>query len=265
MNNKKNPHLGKKILYSLVIAMSVLVLLLNIAGIIGALAAVGATLGPLFGGLLTTYLTWRISFALEVLVVLVVVGFSRHLRDSDQRESMAGFDFTGAVLSALGFTFIVLGLLMVSSYGFFTARKDMLIGDTLVFPQGGLSPVVVFAAIGVGILVLFAFWESRLIRKGQEPLITPALLLLRSLRIGVIEMALLFLVQAVSNTQMIELTADLPADAQAEILNINAQARDTGLSAAMIMLGIFSLLALGVSHSAFRLPGPGLSPDPAVT
>jgi len=40
MDNKKNLHLGKKILYSLVIAMSVLVLLLNTAGIIG-LWAVG--------------------------------------------------------------------------------------------------------------------------------------------------------------------------------------------------------------------------------
>jgi DNA repair exonuclease SbcCD ATPase subunit len=35
MNNQKNTQLGKKILYSLVIAMSVLVLLLNTAGIVG--------------------------------------------------------------------------------------------------------------------------------------------------------------------------------------------------------------------------------------
>ena len=35
MNNKKNTHLGRKILYALVIVMSSLILLLNIAGIIG--------------------------------------------------------------------------------------------------------------------------------------------------------------------------------------------------------------------------------------
>jgi MFS family permease len=398
--------------------------------VIAALAAVGATLGPLLGGLLTTYLSWRVSFALEVLVVLVVVGLTRHLNDSVQRESMTGFDFAGAVISALGFTFIVFGLLLVSSYGFFTARKDMVIGDTVMFNEGGLSPVVVFVLIGVGILVLFAFWESRRIRKGQEPLIRPALLMLRSVRIGTVEMALLFLVQfgvmfvvpvytqislqytaiqsgvamiplslaviivslllpkinehrlprvvirvgflvlavgcffiasgfiplgfevrlslsmilvgiglglvtaliqsvvlsviqtksvgevsglarslsylgsslgtalaggvlvsvligtatslayqssiltaaqqeqmvvalegdvqAVSDTQMTEMTQDLPADVQAEVVSINAQARDTGLGAAMAMLGVFSLLALGIS---FRLPGRDMPPD----
>ncbi len=69
-------------------------------------------------------------------------------------------------------------------------------------------------------------------------------------------------VQAVSNTQMTELTQDLPADVQTEVVNINAEARDTGLGIAMAMLGVFSLLALGVS---FRLPGHGMPPDPAVT
>jgi hypothetical protein len=65
-------------------------------------------------------------------------------------------------------------------------------------------------------------------------------------------------VQAVSNSQMTELAADLPADVQTEIVNINSQARDAGLGAAMVMLGVFSLLALGIS---FRLPGPGMPPD----
>jgi hypothetical protein len=66
-------------------------------------------------------------------------------------------------------------------------------------------------------------------------------------------------VQAVSNTQMTEMTEGLPADVQAEVVSINAQARDTGLGAAMALLGVFSLLAFGVSY---RLPGTGMPPDP---
>ena len=44
MNNKKNTHLGRKILYALVIVMSSLILLLNVAGIIGVWT-VGRSLG----------------------------------------------------------------------------------------------------------------------------------------------------------------------------------------------------------------------------
>jgi hypothetical protein len=69
-------------------------------------------------------------------------------------------------------------------------------------------------------------------------------------------------VQAVSDAQMTELTVGLPADVQAEVVRINAHARDTGLGAAMALLGIFSLLALGIS---FRLPGPGMPADSVVT
>jgi MFS family permease len=72
----------------------------------------------------------------------------------------------------------------------------MVIGGVTVFHEGGLSPVPVFVVIGVAVLALFVAWENRRIRTGKEPLIRPALLKLRAIRVGVSEMALLFLVQA---------------------------------------------------------------------
>ena len=44
MNNKKNTHFGRKILYALVIAMSGLIIFMNVAGIIGVWT-VGRSLG----------------------------------------------------------------------------------------------------------------------------------------------------------------------------------------------------------------------------
>lgn len=45
-------------------------------GIIGAMAAVGAALGPIVGGFLTTYYSWRWAFGMELIIVLVILAFS---------------------------------------------------------------------------------------------------------------------------------------------------------------------------------------------
>ena len=41
--------------------------------LVGAAAAIAAAVGPLLGGFVTTYLSWRVGFALEVVVIAVVL------------------------------------------------------------------------------------------------------------------------------------------------------------------------------------------------
>ena len=41
--------------------------------LVGASAAIAAAVGPLLGGFLTTYLSWRVGFGLEALIILVVL------------------------------------------------------------------------------------------------------------------------------------------------------------------------------------------------
>ena len=41
--------------------------------LVGAAAAIAAAIGPLLGGLVTTYLSWRVGFALEVVIIGVVL------------------------------------------------------------------------------------------------------------------------------------------------------------------------------------------------
>src|SRR4051812_10633849 len=40
---------------------------------VGAATAIAAAIGPLLGGFLTTYLSWRVGFGLEVVVIAVVL------------------------------------------------------------------------------------------------------------------------------------------------------------------------------------------------
>src|SRR5438270_137289 len=51
-------------------------------GLVAAAAAIAAALGPLVGGVFTTYASWRWVFAGEVLIVLVILVLARHTNDT---------------------------------------------------------------------------------------------------------------------------------------------------------------------------------------
>src|SRR3954467_15169447 len=45
----------------------------RVYALVGAAAAIAAAVGPLLGGFITTYLSWRVAFGLEVVVIAVVL------------------------------------------------------------------------------------------------------------------------------------------------------------------------------------------------
>ena len=49
--------------------------------LVGAAAAIAAAVGPLLGGFVTTYLSWRVGFLLEDLVIIVVLSGIKLVRD----------------------------------------------------------------------------------------------------------------------------------------------------------------------------------------
>src|SRR6476619_6980458 len=49
---------------------------------VGAAAAIAAAVGPLLGGAITTYLSWRVAFLLEALVIAIVLSGIRLVHDA---------------------------------------------------------------------------------------------------------------------------------------------------------------------------------------
>jgi MFS family permease len=165
---------------------------------IGGMAGFAAAIAPIVTGFFASYLTWRIPFALEVLVAAAVIWLSRkHLTESRREGPRQSFDLVGVALSALGFATTVLGFILASTFGFWTARQSMVIGGATLFEKGGISPVPVIAGIGLFVLVLFAAWERwGRIRRGREPLVRLSILRLLHIRVGVLLTAAMFLVLA---------------------------------------------------------------------
>ena len=53
----------------------------KVYALVGAAAAIAAAVGPLLGGFITTYLSWRVGFLLEVVVIAVVLSGIAMVRD----------------------------------------------------------------------------------------------------------------------------------------------------------------------------------------
>src|SRR4249919_2842336 len=67
-------------------------------GLVAAAGAIAAALGPLIGGLFTTYASWRWVFAGEVLIILVILLLARRVADTPAAEGVR-LDLVGTGLS----------------------------------------------------------------------------------------------------------------------------------------------------------------------
>jgi MFS family permease len=156
-------------------------------GIVSAMAGLGAAAGPLIGGTITTAATWRLSFALEVVVVVIIWLLARSRIQEPPRTGPArSLDVIGAVLCASALASVVLGILLANNYGWFTARKDFEIGDTVILSQGSISPVWLFVGAGVLLMTWFVVHIHRRESHGREPLIATRLFRNRVSNLGLI-------------------------------------------------------------------------------
>jgi MFS family permease len=140
-------------------------------GVVSGAGGLGAAAGPLIGGVVTSAISWRASFGLQVLVVAWIVLLARKISDPAPEKPSPRFDLTGAALSAAGLFFVVLGLLQSRTYGFGVSRKDFKIGSTVLIPKGSISPVWLFVAIGALFLLWFFLHVRSREKKGRDVLL----------------------------------------------------------------------------------------------
>jgi MFS family permease len=145
-------------------------------GLVASAAAIAIAVGPIVGGLFTTYLSWRYVFAGEVLIVLGILALTRRLEDVPGEEGVR-LDLVGTVLSATGLAMAVLGVLRSGTWGFVKPKPGA--------PEWlGLSPTIWLVLGGAVVLWLFLEWEHRVVARGAEPLVDPSMLRNSALRDG---------------------------------------------------------------------------------
>ena len=157
-------------------------------GLVASAGAIAVAVGPLLGGLLTTYASWRWVFVGEVVIVLGILALSRRMADSPAVPGTR-LDPMGTLLSAAGLGLIVFGIIRSGTWGFVVPKPGA--------PQWfGTSPVIWLILGGAGVLALFVLWENRQLRRGGPILVDPRMLRVPKLQAGLTSFFFQFLLQA---------------------------------------------------------------------
>ena len=194
----------------------------RVYAMVGAAAAIAAAVGPLLGGFITTYLSWRVAFMLEAVVIAVVLSGIKLVRDvpyTGPRE----VDPVGAVLSVLGMGGVVLGI--------------------LVWQEGG-EAVGALLAIGVAALGALVAWLRRRKREGKAALLDVDLFSSKYFRLGVSE-------QMLQQIALGGLMIALPIYLQ---MVLEYDAMEAGLSLAPLSLSMFAIALLAGRRAGQRRP-----------
>jgi MFS family permease len=136
-------------------------------GLIAAAGAIAVAAGPLIGGAVTTFASWRWVFVGEVVIVGVILVRLRTIHDTGP-EARVRFDLFGSVLSVVGLSLTVFGVLRSGVWGFVRPKPG---GPVLL----GVSPVVWLVLGGLLVVGGLVMWESRLEARGGEPLFRPSM------------------------------------------------------------------------------------------
>jgi MFS family permease len=188
--------------------------------IVGASAAIAAAVGPLIGGLITTYLSWRVAFLGEAIVIAIVLSGIKLVHDAPYTGDRS-VDIPGAFLSVIGMGGVVLGI--------------------LIWQEGGesVAAVIALGAIALGGL---AWWLRRGKRLGKPTLLDPDLFKSKVFRLGVSQQ---LLQQIALGGTMIALPIFLQM-----VLEYNAW--EAGLSIAPLSLSMFAIALLAGRRSGRR-------------
>jgi EmrB/QacA subfamily drug resistance transporter len=190
--------------------------------LVGAAAAIAAAVGPLLGGFVTTYLSWRVGFLLEVAIIAIVLANIKLVHDVPY-TGPRHIDIVGAILSVVGMGGIVLGI--------------------LVWQEGGeaVGALLAVGAVAMGSLV---WWLVRRKREGKPTLIDPDLFKSRIFRFGISGQMLQQI--ALGGTMIV-----LPLYLQM-VLEYNAM--QAGLSIAPLSLSMFGVALLAAKKAGTRRP-----------
>ena len=180
------------------------------------MAALSAAVGPLFGGIMTTFLSWRYGFASELLIVIIILAMRNKIPDFEPTESKRDLDITGTIISFIGLILFVLGILMLS--------------------EDATTSIVVII-LGVIALAVFALFEIKRKRKGKVPLLDMDLFKDKNLRVGSIIILLSYIVMG-GGLFVVSLFMQT-------VLNLNAF--NTGLTTLPLTVGLLIFAAIAPS------------------
>ncbi|KYH24215.1 putative multidrug resistance protein MdtD [Halalkalicoccus paucihalophilus] len=154
-------------------------------GLLAGVGGIGSTLGPIIGGALTTYASWRWGFAIQLIGVGFILFFIQYVSPNPLSETCSSLDKGGTALSIVGATSLVTGFLLSGKYGWLIEQRPFFIGE-MQFNPFGTSPAIWFLWVGLLTFAAFVQYERRMEHAGKSPLVPLHVLTNRPFLAGVL-------------------------------------------------------------------------------
>ncbi len=162
-------------------------------GVWGSVAGASAAFGPLLGGYLTTFYSWRWSLRINVFVAVIALLGSVVIKESKGRGGQR-FDWLGTVFSGIGLAGLVFALIEGRRFGWLTPNEPFVI-DGWSWPFTAFSVIPVAFVVAAVFLGLFIATEYIIARRGGSPLLDLRLFKSRGFTLGLVTLGIVILGQ----------------------------------------------------------------------
>lgn len=153
-------------------------------GIWGAVVSGAAAIGPLAGGALTEWVSWRWIFYVNLPIGLVLLVAALWLVPETRGAEQKGFDFFGLTLSAVGFGLLVFAVIEGPQVGWWRPTGDLVLGSWKWSADASVSAVPVAFGVSLVALVGFFAWEWQRTNAGKTVLLSTGLFKLETFTWG---------------------------------------------------------------------------------
>lgn len=152
----------------------------------GGVAAAGAAFGPILGGVLTSYASWRWGFGIEAIICIVILATAFYLTETKPVMKWKQLDIVGVILSVASMMLIIQAFLMSQTYGFINPRLPFEVGGVEIAPLG-ISIVFWIFLTGLILFAAFIWWQWKRLARDKIPLLNPNVLKNWGFNVGILE------------------------------------------------------------------------------
>jgi len=150
-------------------------------GMLGSARAIAGVAAFTIGGLLATFVSWRPTFALLMVVAVIILALSFKLKRDEGRPEVE-IDWIGVLLTAVSITFISFGFNNLNGWGLTVATP------AAPFTIAGVSPAPLMIIVGIVLLQLFVRRCRQVAARGSTPLLDLRVVMSPAERAAVITM-----------------------------------------------------------------------------
>jgi EmrB/QacA subfamily drug resistance transporter len=143
-------------------------------GVWGTVAGASATIGPMLGGWLTTYYSWRWSLRINVVVAIIAIAGSIFIKES-RGDRSEHFDWIGVFTSGFGLFSLIFGFIEGRTYGWWAPTAHNFTIGEWQWPWPHISVIPFAFLVAIIFLLLFTINELVLEKRGGHPLLKMSL------------------------------------------------------------------------------------------